>query len=742
MTWFFGLCGSNDEEEERRPLLPQYNDDTVLQRELHQKLHTYQMLRALSKGFMPSNEQTIVNLRTLLASDPLNPTNEDLSDSGRALVYFTKEWIKNFIELLQHKNSEDQIQDFLWYLSKARVSVDVADIAERAAKAKSKANTAAAYQSLQTVGSLLLTNSDFRIFLGDLGTIGREVFKDTAFALSEASKEAGKRLEPSKEEQEALKHPGGDSGPPPTGQDLNGEIAEVTDVLADGAAKVLAEAESSIANKATGAEKDTLLHRLKLAVTKLRQRRDYSDSVSTLSMLLKRYAMIYSHGIRDTLETAEDDVNTNEETDIALKNFWAFITSFGDTKQWRELEDSYHTLMDHGKTDPEFDELIRQTGNALQDLLSDPGFFDHAEERFEELREKSRHLTTESSLREDIDLLLTKAQATIHSVIHDKDIARLISTTTRIFKILSPAHHYANTDLVTDSINVFIPFAIQAIQFVPIPRLEVGTPEVDLLLENLILEPGRTINHTSFLPYKLRVETRNDLEIWKARYRTSSKVESVVTIKVDGMSIAADEIGYWLRLHSGIFRFGDEGIASFFLDERGIDVHIELEVGKEKLESILTLRSVRVHIHKLNYTLRKSKLAIFAWLFKPIIRPILRKALEAQIAASISEGLHFLNRELLFARERLRATRISDPDDLMTFIKAVAARLTPAEDPDLYTRIGVAQPGKGVFKGVYAPGSVVKVWNEEAAQATDRIREYERDGWRNDIFDVHTRMLT
>lgn len=142
LTSCFGLRRTA-RDDERQPLLPQYNDDTVLQRKLHQKLHTYQMLRALSQGYMPSTEQTITNLRTLLASDVLNPDNTDLSDSGRALVYYTKEWLKQFIELLHHKNSEDQIQDFLWYLSKARLEVDMEDIARRTSKSKAKADTAA-----------------------------------------------------------------------------------------------------------------------------------------------------------------------------------------------------------------------------------------------------------------------------------------------------------------------------------------------------------------------------------------------------------------------------------------------------------------------------------------------------------------------------------------------------------------------------------------------------------------------
>jgi len=289
---------------------------------------------------------------------------------------------------------------------------------------------------------------------------------------------------------------------------------------------------------------------------------------------------------------------------------------------------------------------------------------------------------------------------------------------------------------------VFVPLFIQAIQYIPIPRVEVSTPDVDLLLENLIIEPGRTINHTSFLPYRLRVETYNDLEIRKARFRTTSSVTSLVTIKIDGLTMRADELGFWLRAHSGILRLADEGIASFQLDERGIDIHLDVEIGKEKLEKILTLKAVRVHVHKLTYQMRKSKFSFFGWLFKPLLRPIIRKVMEVQLANAIADGLHAANRELLFARERLRATQIANPDDLRTFFKAIAARLTPAEDPDMYSRVGVEQPGKGVFHGVYAPGSVVKLWHEEAAQAAERVEDYEQAGWRNDIFDVHTRMMT
>jgi hypothetical protein len=141
MSACFGICGSQDDE--RVPLLPRYEDDTSLQRQLHQKLHTYQMLRALSKGFMPSTDQAIVNLRSLLAADYLKPDHADLSDSGRAVVHYTRRFLTQVIDVLQHKNTNDQIQDFIWYLAHARISVDAERVGARISKAKKKADTAA-----------------------------------------------------------------------------------------------------------------------------------------------------------------------------------------------------------------------------------------------------------------------------------------------------------------------------------------------------------------------------------------------------------------------------------------------------------------------------------------------------------------------------------------------------------------------------------------------------------------------
>ncbi|KAM4062669.1 Bactericidal permeability-increasing protein, alpha/beta domain [Hirsutella rhossiliensis] len=733
----FGKSRRHDHGE-REPLLPQYHDDTPRQARLHEKIHSYQMLRAMSQGYMPSNEQAIVHLRSLLSANLLNPDVSDLSTSGRALVSSTKLWITQLIDLLEHKNPHDQVQDFIWYMAKARLDIDVGDIGARAAASKAKADASATVASLKTIGSLLLTNSEFRLFLADLSTIGREVFRDAAFTLADVSRKAGDQLKPSEEATESLKHPDGGTETAPSDQELEGQVRQVAQVVSSGAAEVVGEAGHSLAEHVKGDEQQALIHRLKQAVLKLRKRPDYSESASTLSLLLQRYLVAYTRLTSDAVHAVEDEVGASRDADKAVDNFWQFLTTFGDREQWGQVEKSFKDVVDAGRSDPDFDKLAKELANLVQEMLTEPDFFDNAEERLKQLRARAREVASRSSMGESLDGLLKNLHSAIRSVRDDEDIEKLFRTSTRIAQILSPSGQYTNSQLVDDSINVFIPLLVQGVQHLPVPRLEVSTPDVDLLLENLVLEPGKTVNHSSFLPYRLQVSTHNDIEVRKARFQTTSSMTTQLKVRIAGLSLAAADVGYWVRLHSGLLRTVDEGLVSFYLDERGIDIALDIEIGRDRIDQIVSLRRVGVRIHHLNYTLSQSKFSCLAWLFKPLIRPLVRKALEGQIAAAVDEGLRTLNRELLYARERLRATRIADPESLVTFVRAVAARLTPAPDPDLEARAGV-RPGRGVFRGRYAPGSLVKLWDDEGREAEQRVFESGRGGWRNGIFDVGTR---
>ncbi|KAF7595042.1 hypothetical protein BBP40_007445 [Aspergillus hancockii] len=729
--------------QETEPLLPRYEEDTTLQRRLHQKLHSFQMLRALSEGYMPSTEQLIINLRTLLASDVLDHRAQDIGSVGRQLIRDCRLWIQTFIEVLRDKNGDDKLQEFLWHLARSRASIDRDQVSQHASHVKARQDTKAAYDSLRTVGSLLLTNADFRLFVDDLTTVGRQIFSDTAFSLSETSKQVGEQLKPSVEEANAVQGAGADEGEAPSTEELHQEVEQVAETAGNGAARTGQDAIQSAKEHLRGQEKETLVYRLKQAVLKLRERSDYSDSVATLTKLVQRYAQIYGNAASDVISTAEDEVEINKALKQAVQQFWILVQSVGDADQWKALEQRFEQLLQHANKDPDFENLMGEIGSSVQEMLTDPSFFDIASEKFSELEEKSKQVDVKSNLREDVDAFLTQAKRALRTVPEDAAVAKMIDATNKLYKDAWGGYNERKGQLPSDILEVFLPVILRTIQYIPIPRLEVSAPELDLLLENFILEPGHTVNFSSFLPYRMHITTRNDIDVLKKHSkRTAADIKTTFTATVMGLNISASEFGYWLRAHSGMFRLHDEGIASFYLDRRGIDVSLDIEVGRERLEQIFTLRGVRVVIHKLDYKVHKSKWKWLLWLTKPFLKHLLRRVLEKQIAEQIVKAAFALNRELVFARERLRAARIANPQDLASFVRAVLARLQPVSDVE--TRIGFDAPGHGIFKGVYAPGSLAKVWHEEALRVQEAIEEGDESHglgrtWRNDIFDVPRR---
>ncbi|KAA8652346.1 hypothetical protein EYZ11_008677 [Aspergillus tanneri] len=727
---------------ETEPLLPRYEEETPLRRRLHQKLHSYQMLHALSEGYMPSTDQLIANLSSLLASDIFNPRTQEIGTVGRQLIRDCRLCLQVFIDFLRDKNSDDQLQDFLWHLSRSRASLRPSHISQHASQVKARADSKAAYDSLRTVGQLLLTNADFRLFVDDLTTIGRRIFSDTTVTLSATSQEAGEQLKPSAEDVHEVNGASADEDRAPSNEELRQEITDVAESAGNEMAHTGREAVESVKEHLGGQQGETLFYRLKQSILKLRERPDYSNSVATLAQLVRRYATIYANATPDIAAAAED-IDNNADLKEAMQKLWALLQSFGDPMEWSILEQNFRQLLRHANNDPEFERLMSEIGSSIQEMLTSPDFFDSAPEKIKELETKSKQVDVGSNLRQDVDAFLVQAKRAIWTVPEDSAVSKLIDATEKTYRNAWVGYYDQKERLPLDLLEVLFPLFLRCIHYIPIPRLEISAPELDLLLENLILEPGHAAQFSSFLPCRIHITTRNDIDIIKRHSkRTETDLKTTFTATIMGLNISASEFGYWLRTHSGPFcLFKDEGIASFFLDRRGIDIILDVEVGRDRLEQIFTLRGVRVVIHKLDYQVHSSKWRFLLWLMKPLLKHLLRRVVEKKIAEQIVQVAFALNRELVFARERLHAVRIANPHDLVSFVHAILARLSPTSS--LSTRIGIDVPGKSVFKGVYAPESLVKVWHEEAIRAQEAIEEGDESHrlihtWRNDIFDVPT----
>lgn len=598
-----------------------------------------------------------------------------------------------------------------------------------------------AYESFRTISSLLMTNADFRLLVGDLTTVSRQIFADTASSVSAVAAEVSEQIEPPEPAKAAIGGTGSAEEQLPTTSDVVEEAERVVDIAKDGVSKVAEDAIESAQENITGEQKKLLIRRVKRTVDGLRKREDYSNSAGTLAQIVQRYAMIYYRAIGSTVAEVEEDVEVNEELNEAMIKLWAFISSFGNREDWKLLEKKFNSMMKSYQNDEKFRESLTNIGSILFSLLTDPGFYDSIDESFSKLRAKIKEASSDSN--QDLIGFYDQLTHTLHSVSRDESMKKLIATTKKIFRHLTAAFNDERTQLPADALHIFLPLLLRAVQHIPIPRLEISVPEMDLLLENVILEPGHTVHSSSFLPYRLNFTAINSFEIRKTHSKeTTTDLTTVVNVTMNGLSISAQDFGYWVRVHAPPYLpyFGDQGIASFALDKRGIDISLDIAVGRQRLEQVFSLRGVRVCIHKLDYTVKKSSWSFLWWMVKPFVKHMVRRTLEKKIAEQIVAAARFVNRELVFMRERLRATRIANPDDLVTFVRAVLARMVPAPDPDLYARVGVDAHREGVFEGVYTPASVMKIWHEEGERTDQLIDAGDESGgvgltWRNRIFN-------
>ena len=137
-------CGRRKHRDvENDSLLPESDHDTALQAKLHHKFRAYQMFRAATHGFMPSNDQVIILVRALVAADLLSPSQSSISDSGRILTKCSRQLLQQLIDLLRDKNPDDQLQDSIWLLCHSKVLVDAQDLSQRLSKTQKRANVSA-----------------------------------------------------------------------------------------------------------------------------------------------------------------------------------------------------------------------------------------------------------------------------------------------------------------------------------------------------------------------------------------------------------------------------------------------------------------------------------------------------------------------------------------------------------------------------------------------------------------------
>jgi hypothetical protein len=173
---------------------------------------------------VPSNKQIDVALNSTLASRALNSPSKKLSAEGQSLVQDLKLVIEQAKTLVLTKNEGNLLQDFIWQteqISGGNAQVPGAPVD----KATAQEHGNQALEGLRVLGTLILSNGQFRKLLSDATVLLRDIAGD-------AAQNTATKVKPGEEQLSQIDRPAEDNTwhevPDLSKQNLQGQLKQAS----------------------------------------------------------------------------------------------------------------------------------------------------------------------------------------------------------------------------------------------------------------------------------------------------------------------------------------------------------------------------------------------------------------------------------------------------------------------------------------------------------------------------------
>lgn len=178
-------------------------DVKIKEADVNRKLQIYGIITAFQNGKVPSNKQIDVALNSFLKSHAMASPSKNLSEEGQALVADFRSVVEQAKYLLLTKNEGDLLQDFIWQSQK----IDGGNTALSGApidKETAQQHGNQVLEGFRTLGTLIISNGQFRKLLNDATVLIRDMAGDAAIT-------AANQVNPSQDQLSQIDRPADDN---------------------------------------------------------------------------------------------------------------------------------------------------------------------------------------------------------------------------------------------------------------------------------------------------------------------------------------------------------------------------------------------------------------------------------------------------------------------------------------------------------------------------------------------------
>lgn len=755
-------------------------DTKVKEADINRKLQLYGIVNAFQNGKVPSNEQIDVALNSFLASKPLATPSKKLSTEGQALVADFKEVVLQAKNLLLSKNEGNLLQDFIWqtqHFDPKSVNTPENPVTKDSAKQDGDK----ALEGLRTLGTLLITNGQFRKLLKDSTTLLRDIAGDAATnaatkvkpsegALAEIDRPAEdntwhEKPDFSKENvktqlQTAYKGSpaedaklaaatGADAAQQPDGtidaqagtgvateQAKSNIPPETRESVKQTAEEYRARTKQYLAKKMPQERREQTVWRLKKLVLECQQHPDYHQAVTTLIDLAEQYG---THGRALTsggTNTVKEARTGFAAAELDLKTL---IERFANGTSSDDLWSSIGQIYTDAERDPELKDWFKALDVYIRKLLQQQGYImeEESDREWDRLYDHGNYLLRQK-YRAHTDRVVDEIKFLGDQFDQDVQNKAFAASLQKLFKDLGNDENGKPTfkpHLLKDLTEVIIPATLESIAYIPIPRIEFSDHQIDAVIENLVLESD------NFAPNVLEIASDN---YWRwGRKKIANKNKNSIDVKVTGIQMDLRDVSFHVKRKQGFPSITDTGVANIFLGGDGFSFRLKLSSADEKdKQHFFKIDKVDVDVKNLQIKLVKSNHKLLFGLFKPVmlkvLRPAIQKAAEKQLKDQFNmfdQLLYQIQKEADRALEAVKDQPEETPNIYKRYVDAAQKQIlqgrkkVEAVAADKKVNVAVTKEDS-IFPNIQLPGGI----SSKATEYRDLARKGER--WESPVFSI------
>jgi hypothetical protein len=514
------------------------------------------------------------------------------------------------------------------------------------------------------------------------------------------------------------------------------DTAEAKEAANKRAAEYRAKTLEYLKKKIPQERREQTIWRLKKMILECQQHPDYQEAITTLLDLAEQYGGHANtlaqggtgtvKGTRSSLAQAEADLKT-------------LIERFANGTSSDDLWSAVNQIYKDAQKDPELKGWFKDVDKYIRRSLQEQGYIleEESTKEWNRLYDRGDYLLRQK-YKTHTDRVIDEVKFLAGQFDEDAQNKQFATSMNKLFTDLGNDENGKPTfkpHLVKDLTEVILPAVFENVAYIPIPRIEYSDPQVDAVIENLVLESD------NFMPNLLEINSENHMR-W-GRKKVTSKHQHSFEIKVSGVQMDLRDVSFYVKKKQGFPSVTDQGVMDIILAGEGFGFTLKMSsADKKDSQNFFKVDKVDVNISNMKLKVKKSKHKLLFAIAKPIalkaMRPAIQKAAEKAIKDNFNQADAFLKQVQVEANRALEEARedpAKAPNIYKRYVDAFQKQLLQgkkkAQDAVADKKVNYAITQEdSIFKDIKLPGGI----SSKATEYKELAAKGEK--WESPVFSI------